>query len=319
MSLRGMVGRLRRELTAQHGDPASRAAAASALALLAERGVPGASPDEWHGLLPLSTDRPLFEGEQVPVSPSRLERFEESPLDWFLETIAGSQPTTSMSVGTILHWAMETATDPSVEAIWAAVESRWNELLFESPWLAEYQRRASRVLAAGIAEYLRDFEGSGAQLVGAESRFSFDVGPATVNGSIDRVERSADGEVVIVDLKTGTPITQQARIDEHPQLGVYQLAYREGLLDEFLEELGEHKPGGAKLLYVKKGANGRAYREGVQAPLDDAGLEAFRERIRRVAIGMAAAQFEGVLELRSYGLGNVPQLRLHRVGAVSGD
>jgi hypothetical protein len=37
-----------------------------------------------------------------------------------------------------------------------------------------------------------------------------------------------------------------------------------------------------------------------------------------VAIGMAAASFEGVLEVGGYGLGAVPELRLHRVGAVSG-
>ena len=64
-----------------------------------------------------------------------------------------------MNVGTILHWAMETATDPTVDAIWAAVESRWDELVFEAPWLAEHQRRVTRVLAQGIAEYLRDFGG----------------------------------------------------------------------------------------------------------------------------------------------------------------
>ena len=76
---------------------------------------------------------------------------------------------------------------------------------------------------------------------------------------------------------------------------------------------------GAKLLYVKSGVGGKRYREGVQAPLDDDALEAFRERIRRVAIGMAAASFEGVLEVGGYGLGTVPELRLHRVGAVSGE
>ena len=66
---------------------------------------------------------------EVPVSPSRLESFEESPLDWFLDTDRRLRRRASaMNVGTILHWAMETATDPTVDAIWAAVESRWGEL-----------------------------------------------------------------------------------------------------------------------------------------------------------------------------------------------
>jgi RecB family exonuclease len=147
--------------------------------------------------------------------------------------------------------------------------------------------------------------------------FKLEVDRAEMNGKIDRVERAADGRVMIVDLKTGNHLTQ-ARTDTAAQLGAYQLAYREGKLDEVLDELGEHSPGGAKLLYVKSGVGGKKYREGVQAPLDEEGLEAFRERIRQVAIGMAAASFEGVLEVGGYGLGAVPELRLHRVGAVSG-
>ena len=164
---------------------------------LAEAGVPGASPDEWHGLLAVSTEAPLFEGMQVPVSPSRLERFEESPLDWFLETIGGSTSTTLMDVGTILHWAMETAESPDADAVWARVEKRWGELLFESPWLAEHHRRQARVLADGIAAYLGDFERSGGVVVGAEKAFELEVDRATVRGTIDRVERAADGSIVL--------------------------------------------------------------------------------------------------------------------------
>jgi superfamily I DNA/RNA helicase/RecB family exonuclease len=317
-TLRGTTGRLRRLLTSRGIDPRTRAAAASSLARLAEVGVPGASPDEWHGLLAASTEAPLFEGVQVPVSPSRLERFEESPLDWFLETIGGSTSTTLMDVGTILHWAMETAESPDADAVWERVERRWGELLFESPWLAEHHRRQARVLADGIAAYLGDFARGGGVVVGAEKAFELEVDRATVRGTIDRVERAADGRVMIVDLKTGSPVTSQAKIDATAQLGAYQLAYREGKLDEVLDELGEHSSGGAKLLYVKSGVGGKKYREGVQAPLGDEGLEAFRERIRQVAIGMAAASFEGVLEVGGYGLGAVPELRLHRVGSVSG-
>ena len=317
-TLRGTTGRLRRLLTSRGVDPRTRAAAASSLARLAELGVPGASPDEWHGLLSSSSEAPLFEGMPVPVSPSKLERFEESPLDWFLETIGGSASTTLMDVGTILHWAMETTESPDADAVWARVEKRWGELLFESPWLAEHHRRQARVLADGIAAYLGDAEAAGVVAAGAELSFELEVDRALLRGKIDRVERAADGSVMIVDLKTGNPVPQ-AKVEAAAQLGAYQLAYAEGRLDAVLDELGEHRAGGAKLLYVKSGVGGKKYREGVQAPLGAEGLEAFRARIRQVAIGMAAASFEGVLEVGGYGLGAVPELRLHRVGAVSGE
>jgi superfamily I DNA/RNA helicase/RecB family exonuclease len=332
LSLRGFTGRLRRTLADPRSNRADAAAAASSLAELARLGLPGASPDDWHGLQPISSTAPLYEGTTVPVSPSRMERLEESPLDWFLETIAGGESGVVAGVGTILHWAMETTDDPVVDRLWAAVQSRWNELVFESPWLAERQLRLARIFTEALADYLRDFERDGKTLVAAEGRFALEFGELegeprddgtprpriVVNGSIDRVERGPDGSVVIVDLKTGRPITSAATIAAHPQLGAYQLAYAEGKFDEALEPHGEHAPGGAKLLYVREGRDGRRYRDGHQAPLDAEQLEAVRERIRQAALLIAAAQFEGRLELEQFGgFGTTPRLRLHRVSAVS--
>jgi superfamily I DNA/RNA helicase/RecB family exonuclease len=318
LSLRGMTGRLRGIVAA--GDNERRTAeAASSLAALADEGVPGADPAEWHGLLPMSTTGPLYEGDQVPVSPSALEKLVESPLDWFLEMIAGGESGVVANVGTILHWAMETSVDHSADALWTAVQSRWAELLFDAPWLAERQSRIARTLTEALAEYLGDFSRDGKLLVGAESRFVLELDNIVVRGSIDRVERAPDGSVVIVDLKTGTPVTAQSTIDEHPQLSAYQLAYAEGFLDDHLAEHGLHRSGGAKLLFVKEGKDGRLYREAVQAPLTEQQLADFRDRIRLAATLIAAAEFDGPRELSTFGLGDVARLRLHRVRAVSSE
>ncbi|MFW8745701.1 RecB family exonuclease, partial [Mesorhizobium japonicum] len=170
---------------------------------------------------PISSTGPLFEGEPVRVSPSRIERLEESPLDWFLETIAGGDSGVVANVGTIIHWAMETTPEPSFEALWQAVEARWTELVFESPWFAERQRRLARGFTQALADYLGDIARQGTSLVAAEGRFVLqysteelpeldDERPGIeVSGSIDRIELGADGSVVIVDLKTGRPITSQ--------------------------------------------------------------------------------------------------------------
>ena len=312
LSLRALVGRLRSQAAA--GSPSAPAN----LAALAAESIPGASPDDWHGLLAPSTTGPLYEGESVPVSPSGLEKLVDSPLDWFLERMAGSDSGVIANVGTIVHWAMETAPDSRPETLWAAVESRWSELLFEAPWLAERQRAIARRFTDALSEYLGEFESDGKQLVGSEIRFQLEVDRAVVSGSIDRVERAADGSIVIVDLKTGTPITSQARIDEHPQLAAYQLAYAEGTLAEQLGSL-EHHGGGAKLLFVKEGVRGKKYREGVQGQLDAEQLEEFRERVREASVLIAAAEFAGRAELPMFGVGDPSRLRSHRVKAVSSD
>jgi RecB family exonuclease len=321
-----MVGRLRRSLAAGAGGTAgdrerdsSPADAAASLAALALEHIPGADPAQWHGLLAPSTTGPLYEGETIPVSPSSIEKLLDSPLDWFLQRMGGSDSGITANVGTIIHSAMETAEDPSVESLWRAIEARWSELLFDAPWLAERQRRIARTLIEALSEYLRDFERESKVLVGAESRFRVELGDAVLSGSIDRVERSPDGSVVIVDLKTGRPETSQPVIDAHPQLAAYQLAYAEGVLDEALAPFGEHRPGGAKLLFVKEGVRGRKYREGVQHALDADELEAFRERVRDASLLIAAAEFQGKRELGGFGRMDNSRLELNRVRAVSSD
>ncbi|MBC7724805.1 MAG: ATP-dependent helicase [Burkholderiaceae bacterium] len=318
LSLRGFTGRLRRELVHPNRTDGERSAAASSLAVLAAEGVPGAGPEDWLGLEPPSSLDPLYlADETVPVSPSALGAFEESPLDWFVNSIAGSTGSTRMHVGTIVHWAMETSTDTSVDGLVAAIESRWDELFFESRWMSEHERHATRRLAVGLSEYLADFHRDGKSLVAAEGRFALSIGRATVNGSIDRVERAADGSVVIVDLKTGAPVTRRDLIDGHPQLGAYQLAYADGMLDEQLDGLGGHSGGGAKLLFVKSGVGGKTYRVAEQAALDVDALDAVRRRISDAAELMASTEFDGTVEVTGWGAQG--SARLHRVRAVTSD
>ncbi len=318
LSLRGLTGSLRRQLLDPHADAAMREGAASSLAALAAEGIPGAGPDDWHGLEHSSSTAPLFDGELVPVSPSSIEKVVESPLDWYLEFIAGGDSGVIANVGTLLHWAMETTEDGSVDSLWDAVQSRWPELVFDAPWLAERQSRLAKELTVALAEYLGDFARDGSSLIGAESRFTLEVDGAVLRGSIDRVERGTDGSVVIVDLKTGTPIPS-AKIDDHPQLSAYQLAYAEGTLDHALAPAGDHHAGGAKLLFVKKGRGGKPYQEAVQATMTAEQLGAFRARIRHVADTISSTEFDGPAELPAYGFSDAARLALHRVRAVSSD
>jgi RecB family exonuclease len=213
---------------------------------------------------------------------------------------------------------METADDPAVDALFAAVESRWNELVFEAPWIAAREKRAVRRLVQGVAEYLADSERAGARLVAAETGFHLDVGRVQVRGKIDRVEADRSGGITIVDLKTGKPETNAAKLAEMPQLGIYQLAYASGQLDELCDEFAPHTSAGAKLLFVREGVRGKSYREGVQAALDEEGLERFKERIHQAAQAIAAAEFEGVAEVDEHRSGFAVR-RLHRVKAVCSD
>lgn len=346
LSLRGLVGTLRRRLvrasavlTGEIPAGAARTAAAraeaddaaAALATLARAGVFGADPAEWYGLREPSTTAPLVElGDpehpdlRVRVSPSRMETFEKSPLNWFIEDIAATPSGLAAGIGTVVHFAMEqvgeipadrlSAEDITVQRLWSHVDERWSELRFEAPWLGERERANADEMLHGVSDYLARALRDGTELISAEGSFRFDIGQVTVSGKIDRVERRKNGEIVILDLKTGRTPPPKSRLPEHAQLAAYQMALAEGAIDG---TTAEDTTGGAALLYVRTKTQKDSHMELLQEPQDEAARAAFRERVSTVGAGMAAAEFIGV-----FGSGEFDPLtqfgyRIHLIAAVS--
>ena len=79
-----------------------------------------------------------------------------------------------------------------------------------------------------------------------------DDGPGVrVRGRVDRLERDAEGRLVVVDLKTGKSPVSKDDAQRHAQLAMYQLAIAEGLVPDGDEA------GGGRLVYLgKTGASG---------------------------------------------------------------
>jgi RecB family exonuclease len=218
-----------------------------------------------------------------------------------------------MGLGTVIHDVMENAVEIDVETLWQGVEARWGELEFESAWIAAAEKRRARQMTESLAAYLADFVSSHSTLLGAESGFELEVGPAALRGKIDRVERTADGSVVIVDLKTGKYAPSGPEAEKNPQLGSYQLALADGALDA---ASADSLRGGAKLLFVAVQTAKKAYTERAQKAFDDDALAAFRERVRADAVGMAQRVFEARIDEHCLGRGG-GSCRIHVVGEVT--
>ncbi|WP_240665770.1 UrvD/REP family ATP-dependent DNA helicase [Agromyces sp. LHK192] len=308
LHLRGLVGALRGEaVAAARATPGTAVASArageapAALAMLAEAGIPGAHPDEWYGLREPSTTAPLVDLDSDPeavvdVSPSQIDRAEESALGWFVDHVASPPSGLAASIGTIVHAVVEAAGarddgDVSVETLWVEVERRLATLHVEAGWVAERERRGARRMTEGASAYLEAFADDGKVLLGAEGRFTIVAGRARITGTIDRVEASPDGTTVIVDLKTGSRPPTGPETSKHPQLGAYQLAARGGVVAT------AGRSGGAKLVYVAKPTGQVAYSERAQQPFDDEAEDAFHARLDAVARVMAGATFATAAEL----------------------
>lgn len=250
-----MAGSLRRKL-AVAGEPAAESIALG-LARLASAGVPGAHPDSWYGLLPLSTVEPLsdLQNDEVIIRPSQLENFVKCPLHWFLNAHGGGDKTFSANLGSLVHKALELGAQVNEESLWKLVESKWHTLNFESDWLEQAGERKAKKMIGNMVQYLRKFEAEGAQVIGREVSFEFEIDKAKIRGQVDRLELYPDGRVMIVDLKTGSRQFSAEDAREHAQLGLYQLAFENGAFDDSLTwpegfDVESAKLAGAKLLIV---------------------------------------------------------------------
>ncbi|MCY1717646.1 ATP-dependent DNA helicase [Microbacterium sp. SL62] len=323
LSLRGLVARHRRSLTAPRVPATERAHAAGQLALLATAGVAGAAPEQWYGVAAPTSSAPLrdLRREDVRVSPSRLHALEECELDWVIADLGGDRGGTTAGIGTIIHAALETAASSSEDDLWAVVDERWGELAFDAVWRERAERTRARELIRRLAAYLRRFDDAGGRLIGAERHFEVpipiaDAGEhgAVLSGDIDRVEVTPAGEVVIVDLKTGKSEPQtDAKVADNPQLAAYQLAFSSGAI----EQVVGLPSGGAKLLVLRPTAAKKDYAEPTQKPFDDAQRAQFVERVQRAVEVMRGTSFAAPYEVHcrdefSYGL-----CRIHTVSAVS--
>lgn len=321
LSLRGLVAQHRRTLTATGAASTARRDAAAQLALLAAAGVDGAAPDEWYGVAGPTALVPLYdlEREQARLSPSKLQAIDDCELNWVIGDLGGDSGSTVAGLGTLIHAALEHADGADEESLWRAVDERWGELEFEAAWIERSERTRARDLIARLSRYLRDAEAAGTRLLSAEPHFELEVPvagaalPALISGTVDRVELTAQGTVVIVDLKTGrSESTGPSAAIGNPQLSAYQLAFEGGAIAAG----AGHPSAGAKLLVLKP-SRGAPYATPAQAPFDDESRNAFLERIRAAVQVVGAREFLAPFEAHcrddhTYGL-----CRIHTVGAVS--
>ncbi|MEP6599364.1 MAG: ATP-dependent DNA helicase [Actinomycetota bacterium] len=254
------------ELRAVVCDPGTvgRDAAARELARLASAGVPGADPDMWWGLAELSDPGPVADPDRpVPVSPSRIESFLRCELRAVLLDLgAKSDDDIGASLGTVVHDVAAAAPpEADVAALERLLDERWPLLDFGAPWVATNERVRARTMLVKLVQWVGQTR-STLQLAAVEQGFDVVLGDARLRGRVDRLERDADGRLVVVDLKTGKSKPKKDEVVVNPQLGAYQVAVEAG---GFAEQGA--RSGGARL--VQLGDATKSIGEQRQPPLSE--------------------------------------------------
>ncbi|MFI5861964.1 ATP-dependent helicase [Streptomyces sp. NPDC051546] len=272
LAVPALVAELRATTVDPDASPALRDAAARRLARLAvltddeDRPlVPAAHPQRWWGLYePTRSSVPLRDRDHpVALSGSALEQLANTcSLQWFLgrEVKADAPSTAAQGFGNVVHvLADEVAsgrTPADLAVLMERLDSVWDSLAFDAPWKSRQEKDNAR---AALERFLRwhTTDRGGRETVATEHDFdvTLEAGEyaVRVRGSMDRVEADAQGRAYVVDFKTGKSAPTAKEVERHPQLAVYQLAVREGAVDEVFDGL-RPAPGGAELVQLRQGA-----------------------------------------------------------------
>ncbi|UQX02877.1 ATP-dependent DNA helicase [Streptomyces sp. RerS4] len=291
LAVPALVAELRATTVDPDASPALRDAAARRLARLAALTddedrplVPAAHPHRWWGLYePTASTVPLRDRDRpVALSGSALDQLANTcSLQWFLgrEVKADAPSTAAQGFGNVVHvLADEVAsgrTPADLAVLMERLDSVWDALAFDAPWKSRQEKDNAR---AALERFLRwhTTDRGGRRAVATEHDFdvTLDAGEyaVRVRGSMDRVEADPQGRAYVVDFKTGKGAPTRDEVARHPQLAVYQLAVREGAVDEVFD--GRRPvPGGAELVQLRQDATKKDGGEGVpkiqaQQPLD---------------------------------------------------
>ncbi|EFL17471.1 ATP-dependent DNA helicase [Streptomyces sp. C] len=272
LAVPALVAELRATTVDPDASPALRDAAARRLARLAALTddedrplVPAAHPQRWWGLYePTASTVPLRDRDRpVTLSGSALDQLANTcSLQWFLgrEVKADAPSTAAQGFGNVVHvLADEVAsgrTPADLAVLMERLDSVWDALAFDAPWKSRQEKDNAR---AALERFLRwhTTDRGGRSAVATEHDFdvTLDAGgyAVRIRGSMDRVEADPQGRAYVVDFKTGKGAPTREQVARHPQLAVYQLAVREGAVDEVFDGR-RPEPGGAELVQLRQGA-----------------------------------------------------------------
>jgi DNA helicase-2/ATP-dependent DNA helicase PcrA len=204
--------------------------------------------DSWLEDLLQADSAPLI-SDAHRFSASALNTYDNCPLHYKFTYVLKVPSASKMSfnLGSLIHDVIYQLTLRELEGIppsegkaFELLERMWSSAGFSSKQEEVEKRVEAEQLLTTYIEWILENEN---EVVGTEVEFLFPLKGRNVKGFIDRLERTNDGQYVVVDFKTGSSMESKKTILDNIQMNVYCLAVQ--------NKFGQ-LPARCSLLYLKK-------------------------------------------------------------------
>jgi DNA helicase-2/ATP-dependent DNA helicase PcrA len=169
-------------------------------------------------------------GDGLLLSAGDIDTYRTCPLKYKFARVfrIPSEPTLYQRFGILVHQVLERfhageSPSRSLPEMLGLLEAGWRRGGFGD---SEEEKQLRGKAEQALIRYHGRFQGEDAEPVWFEKSFSFSLGPHTLRGRVDRVDRLADGGYELIDYKTGRP-KKPADLRDDVQLALYSVAARE--------------------------------------------------------------------------------------------
>lgn len=220
---------------------------------------------------------PMFEQSKISLSVSKIGTYDDCPLKFKYAHIHNipTKPKIVFDIGIAIHSVIEQLTKlfiedsvlPNEELAIELLEKNWIGTRFKNITEEKQAKENSKKMLKTYIDWIQKNE---YKPIATEEKFSHDIGQVPFNGSIDMIEMNENGDLSVIDFKTGSKKETKNTIAENVQLNVYAMA---------VERKYKKVPKFATIFYLKEGKQVRYEIDKEQVNKVQSNLE---EKVKRI-------------------------------------